>query len=186
MHRSSRECARGSQLCTFLQSPHADTHPHSSVTKWTLLLATYITLLAFFQPMHTLGEDWQTWVRLFAAFDLRNGREKVLAIQTLAPLLGAWLGAAGLALDWARPWQVRMMKDRLVRKRQCKEERSDELALSPPPSFFSLHLSLPSIDQAWPVPNIVGCVIGAAIGNLLCIPVYVLDRPRPVPSSKQS
>ncbi|KDN40961.1 hypothetical protein K437DRAFT_258461 [Tilletiaria anomala UBC 951] len=71
----------------------------------TLTLAAHLTLLGLYAPLHILGEDFKSWLRIFSSWPA-NAREKVLLVITVGPLFGAWLSSAALALDWNRPWQA--------------------------------------------------------------------------------
>ncbi|KAG1884791.1 GPI biosynthesis protein family Pig-F-domain-containing protein [Suillus subluteus] len=92
-------------------APSASHFPHTS------LLAIVLALLSAFAPAYALGSpsfssDTSSfitrlnWTRLFAELSPRNPIERALVYPAVASLLGAWLGALPIALDWDRPWQA--------------------------------------------------------------------------------
>ncbi|KAG2753012.1 PIG-F-domain-containing protein [Suillus brevipes Sb2] len=91
--------------------------PSSSHLPHTFLLAIVLALLSVFAPAYALGfpsfsSDTPSfitrlnWTRLFAELSPRNPIERALVYPAVATLIGAWLGALPIALDWDRPWQV--------------------------------------------------------------------------------
>ncbi|KIK48506.1 hypothetical protein CY34DRAFT_797987 [Suillus luteus UH-Slu-Lm8-n1] len=91
--------------------------PSASHLPHTFLLAIVLALLSAFAPAYALGSpsfssDTSSfitrlnWTRLFAELSPRNPIERALVYPAVATLLGAWLGALPIALDWDRPWQV--------------------------------------------------------------------------------
>ncbi|KAG1818974.1 GPI biosynthesis protein family Pig-F-domain-containing protein [Suillus subaureus] len=91
--------------------------PSSSHLPHTFLLAIVLALLSAFAPAYALGSPSFSsdasafitrlnWTRLFAELSPRNPIEKALVYPAVATLLGAWLGALPIALDWDRPWQT--------------------------------------------------------------------------------
>ncbi|OAX37903.1 hypothetical protein K503DRAFT_205146 [Rhizopogon vinicolor AM-OR11-026] len=92
--------------------------PFASHLLHTLLLSTVLALLSAFAPAYALGVptfsssdnssfiNRFTWTRLFAELSPRNPIERALVYPAVATLLGSWLGALPIALDWDRPWQA--------------------------------------------------------------------------------
>ncbi|KAG1847878.1 GPI biosynthesis protein family Pig-F-domain-containing protein [Suillus subalutaceus] len=91
--------------------------PSSSHLPHTFLLAIVLALLSAFAPAYAMGSpsfssDTSSfitrlnWTRLFAELSPRNPIERALVYPAVASLLGAWLGALPIALDWDRPWQA--------------------------------------------------------------------------------
>lgn len=91
--------------------------PSASHLPHTLLLAMVLALLSAFAPAYALGSPSLSsdtsslitrlnWTRLFAELSPRNPIERALVYPAVATLLGAWLGAFPIALDWDRPWQA--------------------------------------------------------------------------------
>ncbi|KAI0649864.1 GPI biosynthesis protein family Pig-F-domain-containing protein [Trametes meyenii] len=86
------------------------------------LLHTYLTslllaVLAVFPPAYTLGPpSWGsdspslvsrlTWVRLFAELSPRSPLERALVYPAVGAVVGSWMGAIPIGLDWERPWQA--------------------------------------------------------------------------------
>ena len=67
----------------------------------TLLLALHISLLTTPPLFYTQGvssERWRSLVSLSAAVDETRG-------AAMGTLMGAWLGAIPIPLDWDREWQ---------------------------------------------------------------------------------
>lgn len=54
----------------------------------------------------TLGWDEDTWRRLYARAAPASAAEIALVIPAHGAVLGAWLGALPIPLDWDRPWQI--------------------------------------------------------------------------------
>ena len=83
------------------------------------------------------GDGDQVWVRVFANAQPRDAKERWLFYTASLSLLGAWLGAFTLPLDWDREWQF------------------------------------------WPLPCLVGALLGHVIGAVLVLlPPLVLPAPR--------
>ncbi|KAF9531176.1 GPI biosynthesis protein family Pig-F-domain-containing protein [Crepidotus variabilis] len=86
------------------------------VTK-TYLLALLLSIMVVYPPALVIGiptlsnnsgamfRRW-TWVRLFAEFWPRNLVERALVYPATGAVLGTWVGAFPIALDWDRPWQA--------------------------------------------------------------------------------
>ncbi|KAF8727142.1 hypothetical protein AX14_004733 [Amanita brunnescens Koide BX004] len=84
----------------------------------TYLLALLLSLLTVPAAAYTIGipsfskGDTQTilirflWIRLFGELSTRNSLERVLVYPVIGVLVGSWLGAIPIALDWDRPWQA--------------------------------------------------------------------------------
>ncbi|KAL5009227.1 hypothetical protein ScPMuIL_014808 [Solemya velum] len=53
-----------------------------------------------------LGQDSYRWSRVFLHNSPSLGAETVVLFTTYGSLVGAWLGAFPIPLDWDRPWQV--------------------------------------------------------------------------------
>ncbi|XP_069464541.1 phosphatidylinositol-glycan biosynthesis class F protein [Ambystoma mexicanum] len=69
---------------------------------FAVLLSTFTTL----RCLCMLGPNFPAWIRVFS----RNGAMSIwdssLQITTVCSVIGAWLGAFPIPLDWDRPWQV--------------------------------------------------------------------------------
>lgn len=66
-----------------------------------LLAATAILPGLFF-----LGINFSSWIRVFFQNGAEIGSESIVFITSLCSIIGAWLGAFPIPLDWDRPWQV--------------------------------------------------------------------------------
>ncbi|KAL7417939.1 GPI biosynthesis protein family Pig-F-domain-containing protein [Mrakia frigida] len=85
----------------------------------TYALSLVIAFLTVFTPVWVLGvppiwgQDggkdvkgrW-VWTRLFIEVDLQTPLERAVVYPVLFTILGAWIGAFPIALDWDRPWQA--------------------------------------------------------------------------------
>jgi len=83
----------------------------------TLLLSTLLSLLIVFTPAYALGvPSWSSessgatmqrlnYVRLFSEMATRTHIDRALVFPAVSTLVGCWLGAFPLPLDWDRPWQ---------------------------------------------------------------------------------
>ncbi|KZT54985.1 PIG-F-domain-containing protein [Calocera cornea HHB12733] len=91
--------------------------PFSSYLAHTLLLSVLLSLLTAYVPAYVLPpprQDSSTsslvmrlqWTRLFSEFLTKSPLERILVYPALGTLIGAWAGAAPIALDWDRPWQA--------------------------------------------------------------------------------
>ncbi|KAF9078635.1 GPI biosynthesis protein family Pig-F-domain-containing protein [Rhodocollybia butyracea] len=90
--------------------------PLTSHVPQTYLLALILAVLTVFPPAYTIGIPSfssntesllvrLTWTRLFAEFQVRSPIERAIVYPAVGTLLGSWLGAIPIALDWDRPWQ---------------------------------------------------------------------------------
>ncbi|KAF5372549.1 hypothetical protein D9758_005152 [Tetrapyrgos nigripes] len=91
--------------------------PLTSHVLQTYFLALLLSVLMFFTPAYTFGLPSVssktehllirlTWVRLFAEFSIRTPIERAMVYPAFGAVLGCWLGAIPIALDWDRPWQA--------------------------------------------------------------------------------
>merc|ERR1712216_611067 len=54
----------------------------------------------------TLGSDVRVWQRVLSHNDIRGAAEFQFWIPAAAAVVGAWVGAFPIPLDWDRPWQA--------------------------------------------------------------------------------
>ncbi|KAJ7056866.1 GPI biosynthesis protein family Pig-F-domain-containing protein [Mycena amicta] len=89
--------------------------PLNSHLPQTFLFAVLLSLLTTFVPAYTLGSPFSgnnstftrlTWSRLFAELSSRSAVERAILYPSVGTVLGSWLGAIPIALDWDRPWQA--------------------------------------------------------------------------------
>ncbi|CAG8763510.1 7036_t:CDS:2, partial [Cetraspora pellucida] len=72
----------------------------------TWLFALYISLLAIYPPACAFKNQGPIWARVFSDGSPESIPEKLIYYTTVATVVGAWLGAIVIPLDWDRPWQV--------------------------------------------------------------------------------
>ncbi|RIB22305.1 GPI biosynthesis protein family Pig-F-domain-containing protein [Gigaspora rosea] len=72
----------------------------------TMLFALYISLLAIYPPACAFKNHGPIWARVFSDGSPESIPEKLIYYTTVATVVGAWLGAIVIPLDWDRPWQV--------------------------------------------------------------------------------
>lgn len=100
--------------------------------------------------------------------------ELALVAPAFGAMIGCWLGAIPIPLDWDRPWQVSL------------STTASFLAWANLPGpqillpFFSILTRLPPVStrcgviQAWPTTCVVGTIAGHALGSLLGLAGCVL------------
>jgi len=83
----------------------------------TVLFAFVVALLTAYTPAFVFGPpSWSSdtpsvvnrlaWTRLFAELSPRNAIEYAMVYPACGTLIGGWVGAIPIALDWDRPWQA--------------------------------------------------------------------------------
>ncbi|KAG9007072.1 hypothetical protein FRB90_009560 [Tulasnella sp. 427] len=92
--------------------------PLTSHIPQTLLLSTLLSLLTVYPSTYALGLPSLTstssaaqasrleFVRLFSELFTRTHVDRALVFPVIGTIVGCWLGAFVLPLDWARPWQA--------------------------------------------------------------------------------
>lgn len=91
--------------------------PLSSHHLQTGLLASTIAVLTAFVPAFVFGHpslasdtpalvNRLNWIRLFAELSPRNAIERAVVHPVVGTVVGAWVGAIPIPLDWDRPWQA--------------------------------------------------------------------------------
>ena len=80
-------------------------------------MAVLLAALVAYPASASIGPDWRRWVDLYARTDVR----KVVAESEhwhvfcgLGAIMGCWLGAFAIPLDWDMPWQVRVSAARFA------------------------------------------------------------------------
>ncbi|KAJ4478239.1 GPI biosynthesis protein family Pig-F-domain-containing protein [Lentinula aciculospora] len=82
----------------------------------TYLFALILAVLTVVPPAYTFGIPYLSsdtesllirlnWIRMFAEFRIYNPVERAVVYPAMGAILGSWLGAIPIALDWDRPWQ---------------------------------------------------------------------------------
>lgn len=79
---------------------------HHRDVEGTLSLALLLSTVAVLPAACVLGFDRLAWQRAFLHFELHNYGEMSCVIPAIVSLMGAWVGAFALPLDWERWWQV--------------------------------------------------------------------------------
>lgn len=80
----------------------------------TVLLSLLLSLLTLWTPAYTFGIPKFAvldavrfrWTRVFCDFSPQSDAERAVFFPSAGALLGAWVGAFPIALDWDRPWQA--------------------------------------------------------------------------------
>ncbi|XP_021378710.1 phosphatidylinositol-glycan biosynthesis class F protein-like [Mizuhopecten yessoensis] len=72
----------------------------------TFHFALLLTVTTVFPSLCVLGINFSNWVRVYAQNSPDVGAESILYCASVGSILGAWLGALPIPLDWDRPWQV--------------------------------------------------------------------------------
>ena len=73
----------------------------------TFQAALFGSIVVFFTGGYTLGLDGLAWARSLSFHSTKKSlQEQLLFLNFYGGLIGAWLGAIALPLDWQRDWQV--------------------------------------------------------------------------------
>ncbi|QRV98935.1 GPI biosynthesis family Pig-F protein [Ceratobasidium sp. AG-Ba] len=83
----------------------------------TSFLALLIAILTVWTPAFTFGlpgfsstlvdqERRQRWIDTFVEFSVRSPVDRAVVFPALGAIVGCWLGALPMPLDWDRPWQA--------------------------------------------------------------------------------
>ncbi|XP_068638238.1 uncharacterized protein [Aristolochia californica] len=68
---------------------------------WSFLMSLFTVV-----PSATVfGSSWTDWQRLFANSKLTGSVDHMISLPAHGAVIGAWLGAWPMPLDWDRPWQ---------------------------------------------------------------------------------
>lgn len=68
---------------------------------WSLLMS----LLTFVPAACVFGSSWTDWQRVFAHTKPIGAIDYMICLPAHGAIIGAWLGAWPMPLDWERPWQ---------------------------------------------------------------------------------
>ncbi|OAY37026.1 uncharacterized protein C1450.15 [Manihot esculenta] len=68
---------------------------------WSVLMS----LCTFVPAASVFGSSWSHWQRMFAHTKPNEPLEYMICIPAHGAVIGAWLGAWPMPLDWERPWQ---------------------------------------------------------------------------------
>ncbi|XP_063774454.1 phosphatidylinositol-glycan biosynthesis class F protein [Pseudophryne corroboree] len=72
----------------------------------TFLFAVLLSSFTTSRCLCILGPNFHAWVRVFSKDGAMSVWDHSLRITTICSIIGAWLGAFPIPLDWDRPWQV--------------------------------------------------------------------------------
>ncbi|KAM9315785.1 phosphatidylinositol-glycan biosynthesis class F protein [Gastrophryne carolinensis] len=72
----------------------------------TFLFAVLLSSFTTARCLCILGPNFHAWVRVFSRDGAMSVWDHSLQITTISSIIGAWLGAFPIPLDWDRPWQV--------------------------------------------------------------------------------
>ncbi|XP_056153528.1 phosphatidylinositol-glycan biosynthesis class F protein [Lampris incognitus] len=72
----------------------------------TFSLAVLLTSLTTLRCLCVLGPNVQAWIRVFSRHGAMSVWDTSLQITVVCTVVGAWVGALPIPLDWDRPWQV--------------------------------------------------------------------------------
>ncbi|MBN3298445.1 phosphatidylinositol-glycan biosynthesis class F protein isoform X2 [Amia ocellicauda] len=72
----------------------------------TFSFAVLLSTLTTLRCLCLLGPNVQAWIRVFSRDGAMSVWDTSLQITTACSVIGAWLGAFPIPLDWDRPWQV--------------------------------------------------------------------------------
>ncbi|XP_061562121.1 phosphatidylinositol-glycan biosynthesis class F protein [Phycodurus eques] len=72
----------------------------------TFSLAVLLSSLTTLRCLCMLGPNFQAWIRVFSRHGAMSVWDTCLQITVALTVLGAWVGAFAIPLDWGKPWQV--------------------------------------------------------------------------------
>ncbi|VFQ87267.1 unnamed protein product [Cuscuta campestris] len=68
---------------------------------WSLLMSVF----TFVPAASVFGSSWSDWHRIFTHTKPTNNTDYMICFPAHGAIIGAWLGAWPMPLDWERPWQ---------------------------------------------------------------------------------
>ncbi|XP_020674576.1 phosphatidylinositol-glycan biosynthesis class F protein isoform X3 [Dendrobium catenatum] len=68
---------------------------------WSLLMSVF----TFVPPACVFGSSRVDWHRIFAHFKPEESLDALVCLPAYGSVIGAWIGAWPMPLDWERPWQ---------------------------------------------------------------------------------
>mmetsp|Transcript_8961 Transcript_8961/g.12172 ORF Transcript_8961/g.12172 Transcript_8961/m.12172 type:complete len:213 (-) Transcript_8961:73-711(-) len=75
---------------------------HLGTLAWSALLSSLVVI----PPSCALPWEAGPWRKLFAQFAPEGEKELSLCLPSHGAMVGAWVGAWTIPLDWDRPWQI--------------------------------------------------------------------------------
>jgi len=76
------------------------------VPSYALSLPTLSPMVFFSKSTDSIDLRWLASIRLFGQRRMDTPMERSLVFPVIASLVGSWVGAFAIALDWDRPWQA--------------------------------------------------------------------------------
>ncbi|XP_044519227.1 phosphatidylinositol-glycan biosynthesis class F protein isoform X1 [Gracilinanus agilis] len=125
----------------------------------TFLFAVILSTFTTLPCLCLLGPNIKAWLRVFTKNGASSIWDNSLQITTMSSVIGAWLGAFPIPLDWERPWQKE-------ESRTVDGSYKETNVLVVRKNF----LMLPG--EVWPI----SCTLGATFGymaGLLISPVWI-------------
>ncbi|XP_032831001.2 GPI ethanolamine phosphate transferase, stabilizing subunit [Petromyzon marinus] len=102
-----KSCAYLALSCLFF---HAVTvlfgAPVIHLARETFVFSILLTTFTALPCLCILGPNLSAWLRVFTRSGAVSVWEQGLCVGTTCTLMGAWLGALPIPLDWDRPWQA--------------------------------------------------------------------------------
>ncbi|XP_036604166.1 phosphatidylinositol-glycan biosynthesis class F protein isoform X2 [Trichosurus vulpecula] len=87
----------------------------------TFLFAVILSTFTTLPCLCLLGPNIKAWLRVFTKNGATSIWDNSLQITTLSSVIGAWLGAFPIPLDWERPWQCKIADHQLSEGLSCGE-----------------------------------------------------------------
>ncbi|KAG8443637.1 hypothetical protein GDO86_008981 [Hymenochirus boettgeri] len=72
----------------------------------TFLFSVLLSSFTTSRCLCVLGPNFHAWIRVFSKDGAMSVWDHSLQVTTICSVVGAWLGAFPIPLDWDRPWQV--------------------------------------------------------------------------------
>lgn len=79
--------------------------PFLESTAETFHLGMTLSTTVILPALCVIGTNTSQWIKVFAQNSPDLGLESVLYYSAICSVIGAWLGAFPIPLDWDRPWQ---------------------------------------------------------------------------------
>jgi len=151
----------------------------------TLLLASVLAILVAMPLAMRISCEPSSWRRLLFGLGRLSAGDLVLVVPAACAVVGAWLGIAGLALDWRVSWKVCrccsvltlffllflawfvfLFASLCLHKRVPWVSARRCVGSSLPHPVVCLPVCLPLCVscQEWPVPCVIGAVAGYTAG----------------------
>ncbi|GAB1599102.1 phosphatidylinositol-glycan biosynthesis class F protein-like [Argonauta hians] len=80
--------------------------PFFTHTSETFHFAMLLSCCSILPILMSVGTNFNCWLKIFVENHPGDGCEQTAFILCICSIVGAWLGAFPIPLDWDRPWQV--------------------------------------------------------------------------------